>query len=51
MIDMQKQVQNIMKIAKETNITIIEMKGIILKASITNQVNNVTDILGILKDL
>ena len=39
------------KIAKETNMTIIKMEDTTLKASITNQVNNTTDILGISEDL
>ena len=33
MIDIQKQVQDIIKLAEETNTTIMEMKGTILKAS------------------
>jgi len=36
MIDVQKQVWDIMKIAEEANITITEIKRIILKASINN---------------
>ena len=36
MIDMQKQVKDIMKIAAEANMTITEMKETILKASINN---------------
>ena len=36
MIDMQKQVWDMMKMAEETNTMIIEMEGIILKASINN---------------
>ena len=40
-----------MKIAEETNTTITEMKGTILKANINNQVNNAIDILGISEDL
>ena len=51
MIDVQKQVQNIMKIAKEANITITEMKKIILKASTNNWMMNVMNILGISEDL
>ena len=39
------------KIAKETNITIIEMEETILKASINNQTMNTTNILGISEDL
>jgi len=50
-IDMQKQVQNIMKIVEEANITITEMKRTILKTSINNPVTNATKILEILEDL
>ena len=35
-IDVQKQVRNMMKIAEEANMTITEMEGTILKASINN---------------
>ena len=35
-IDVPKQVQDMVKIAEEVNITIIEMEGLILKASINN---------------
>ena len=40
-----------MKIAEETNMTITEMEGTILKASINNQTMNATNILEISKDL
>ena len=36
MIDIQKQVWNMMKIAGETNTTIIKIEQIILQASINN---------------
>jgi len=36
MIDVQKQVQDMIKIAKETNTMITEVEGTILKASINN---------------
>ena len=36
MIDVQRQVQNIIKIVKETNTTITEMERTILKASVKN---------------
>jgi len=36
MIDVQKQVKNMMKIAVETNIMITEMEDTILKASVNN---------------
>jgi len=51
MIDMQKQVQDMMKIVEETNIMITEIKGTILKASVNNQTMNVTNILGISEDI
>jgi len=51
MIDMQKQVRKMMKIAGEANITIIEIESNILKASINNQTINTTNIAGILEDL
>jgi len=51
MINMQKQVRNMMKIAEEANIMIIEMEGTILKASINNQTINTMNILGISGDL
>ena len=35
-INIQKQVKDMMKIAEETNMTIIEMERTILKASINN---------------
>jgi len=50
MIDVQKQVQDMIKIAEEANTTITEMKETILKAIINNQVTNATNILGILED-
>ena len=33
MIDVQKQVKDMIKMAEETNMTITEMEGVILKAS------------------
>ena len=51
MINVQKQVWDIMKIAEETNTTITEMEGMILKASINNWTTNVTNILGMSEDL
>ena len=47
MIDIWKQVQNIMKIAGEINVTITKMEQTILQASINNQTMNTTNILGI----
>ena len=51
MIDVQKQVQDIMKIAEEANIMITEIEETILKASINNQTINAMNILKILEDL
>ena len=50
-IDMQKQVKEIMKMVIEANTTITEMEEVILKTSTNNQIINVTNILGISKDL
>ena len=51
MIDIQKQVQDMMKIAGETNTMITEMEQTIIQASINNQTMNATNILGISEDL
>ena len=51
MINVQKQVWNIIKIAGEANITITEMENTNLKISINNQTINATNILGVLEDL
>ena len=51
MIDVQKQVKDMMKIVAETNMTIIEMEDSILKASINNQVINATNIAEMSEDL
>jgi len=51
MIDMQKQVKDIMKIVVEMNTTIMEIKDTILKASTNNQVINTTNIIGVSEDL
>jgi len=51
MIDVQKQVWDMMKIAEEANMTITEIEEAILKASINNQTTNAMNILGILEDL
>ena len=51
MIDVQKQVKDIMKIAAETNMIITEIEDTILKASTNNQVINMTNITGISEDL
>ena len=51
MINIQKQVWDMMKIARETNTTITEMEQTILQASINNQTMNTINILEISKDL
>ena len=51
MINIQRQVRDIMKIAEETNTTIIETKKTILNVSINNQTMNATNILWISEDL
>ena len=50
-IDVQKQVWEIMKIAGETNTTTTEIEETILKARINNRTMNATNILGISEDL
>ena len=50
-IDVQKQVRDMMKIVVETNTMITEMEDTILKASINNQLLNVTNVTGISEDL
>jgi len=51
MIDVQKMLKDMKKIAEETNMTIIEIEGTILTASINNQVINITNIMQISEDL
>ena len=51
MINVQRQVKNMMKIAEETNTTIMEMEETILKASINNRMMNTTNILRISENL
>ena len=51
MIDMQKQVRDMMKIATEINTMITEMEDTILKASTNNWVINTTNITGVSEDL
>ena len=51
MINIQRQVQDMVKIAEETNTTITEMERIILKTSINNQTINAMNILRISKNL
>ena len=51
MIDVQRQVKDMMKIAAKANTTITEMEEVILEASINNRVTNATNITGVLEDL
>jgi len=51
MIDIQRMTKDIKKLAEEANITIIEMEGTVLMASINNRVINVTNITQISEDL
>jgi len=51
MINIQGQVQNMMKIAEETNMTVMEIERTILKANINNRTTNAINILGISEDL
>ena len=51
MIDVQKQVKDMIKIVAETNMMITEMEDTILKASINNRIINVMNITGVSKDL
>ena len=51
MIDIQKQVQDIIKLAEETNTTIMEMKGTILKASNNHWILNTANIFSISENL
>jgi len=51
MIDVQKQIKDMMKIVVEANMTITEIEDSILKASINNQVINTTNITEVSEDL
>jgi len=51
MIDVQRQVKDIIKTVGETNTTITEMKENVLKASVNNQIMNTTNILSISENL
>ena len=50
-IDVQRMIRDIKKIAGEANITTIEVEGSILSASINNQIMNATNISKISEDL
>ena len=51
MIDVQRIVKDMKKIAKEANMTITEIKGTILMESINNRMMNAMNISGISEDL
>ena len=51
MIDVQRMLKDIKKIAEETSTTVAEMEGIILSASINNRTINATNITQIAEDL
>ena len=51
MIDVQRMLKNMKKIAKETNTIVTEMEGIILTASTNNRTMNTTNITQIAEDL
>ena len=50
-INIQGQVQSMIKIAGETNMTIMKIEETILKASVNNWTINMTNISGVLEDL
>ena len=50
-IDVQRQVKNMMKIIGEMNTMITKMEKTVLKANINNQTINITNILEISEDL
>jgi len=51
MINVQRMVKNLKKIVEETNMTITEMEGTILIASINNRMVNTMNITQISEDL
>ena len=51
MIDIQRMVKDIKRLAEETNTILTEVEGTILTASISNQVTNATNITQISEDL
>jgi len=50
-IDVQRMMKDIKKIAEETNMTVMEMEGTILTASINNQTTNAMNITQMAEDL
>jgi len=51
MIDIQRIMKNMKKLAEETSTTVVEMEGTILIASINNWTTNATNIIQMAKDL
>jgi len=51
MIDVQRMLKDIKKVAEEANTTITKVEGLILTASINNRTTNATNIAQISKDL
>jgi len=51
MIDVQRMIKDIKKIAEETSTTVTEMEGTILMASVNNRTMNATNITQIVEDL
>ena len=51
MIDVQRAVKDMKKIAEEARTTVAEMEGTVLTASINNRLNNATDITQMVEDL
>ena len=51
MIEVQRAMKDMKKLAEETGTTIMEMEGVILTASINNQTMNTTDITQMAEDL
>ena len=51
MIDVQRMMKDMKKIAEEMNTTVTEMEGTILTASINNQTTNTTNITQMAEDL
>jgi len=51
MINVQRMMKDMKKIAEETSTTVTEMEGTILMASINNRATNATNITQIVEDL
>jgi len=51
MINVQRMMKDMKKIAEETNMTVMEMEGTILMASINNRTTNVMNITQMAEDL